>query len=162
VMEGRAAGMRGADLRRHRVHAPTRGVRTASVPTNAPNTCEVGPSPARAATVSPVASTPRPAAHGWRAGDIRERGGDIPAPYPDLRRWMPRCRTLRRNRSRTRNRASAQPVSTMVVTTSVTDGRFGVEEKPNRQAGSTGARSPSGMPSSKPVSAVTVRRSVAP
>ena len=57
---------------------------------------------------------------------------------------------------------AAQVVSTMVVTTSVTEGRRGVEEKPNRQAGSTGASSPSGMPSSAPVSPVTARRSVAP
>lgn len=36
VSEGRAAGMRGADLRTSRVHAPTRGVRTASVPASLP------------------------------------------------------------------------------------------------------------------------------
>ena len=50
----------------------------------------------------------------------------------------------------------------MVVTTSVTDGRRGVEENPNRQGGSTGARAPRGMPSSAPVMAVTACTSVAP
>ena len=32
VAEGRAAGLRGADLRRNRIHAPTRAVRTAAAP----------------------------------------------------------------------------------------------------------------------------------
>lgn len=41
-------------------------------------------------------------------------------------------------------------VPTTVVTTVVTDGRDGVEEKPNRQGGSTGRSAPSLSPSNCP------------
>ena len=47
-------------------------------------------------------------------------------------------------------------VSTMVVTTSVTEGERGVEEKPNRHGGSTGAQVPQRDAVEPPVSAVTV------
>ena len=46
--------------------------------------------------------------------------------------------------------------------TLVTDGRFGVEENPKRQGGSTGASAPSGTPRQLPVSAVTSWTDVAP
>ena len=41
-------------------------------------------------------------------------------------------------------------------------GHRGVEENPNRHAGSTGASSPRATPSSDPARRVTARRSVAP
>lgn len=51
---------------------------------------------------------------------------------------------------------------TTVVTTSVTDGVRGVEEKPKLQGGSTGANSPSPKQSKRPDAAVTRCMSVAP
>ena len=46
--------------------------------------------------------------------------------------------------------------------TLVTDGRCGVEEKPKRHGGSTGASTPRSTPSRLPDSAVTACRSLAP
>src|SRR5690606_6278999 len=51
---------------------------------------------------------------------------------------------------------------TIVVTTSVREGRRGVEEKPNRAGGSTAVSVPRSAPSSRADTDVTARTSVAP
>ena len=55
-----------------------------------------------------------------------------------------------------------QDVSTMVVTTSTTEGWRGVEEKPKRHGGSTGASVPRSAPRQLPLMAVAARTDVAP
>ena len=150
VSSGWWASTRERTTRRERGGAQTR-IEPGSPPTRTgpSSRCSPRTSIGRPVAAPPSGASPRP----W---------GSTPVDSVSSERDLPMDRLPPRHVALTRGLRVTGQVSTMVVTTSVTEGRRGVEENPNRQGGSTGRSSPRSAPSKVPSSPVTARTSVAP